>query len=134
MDYEKILEEQFNNVMEGEDVSGITGDMSDLTEGISDPFTLENILNSTLSGESLFQGQDMIDSLKDLFLYEVRGALILGVEILSICIIIGLLRSLSDSFKSKGISEISFLVCTMVVIGISINSFRISYQLAVDAV
>ena len=134
MDYEKILEEQFNNVMEGEDVSGITGDMSDLTEGISDPFTLENILNSTLSGESLFQGQDMIDSLKDLFLYEVRGALILGVEILSICIIIGLLRSLSDSFKSKGISEISFLVCTMVVIGISINSFRISYQLAVDSV
>ena len=39
MEYQQILEEQFNNVMEGEDVSGITGDMSDLTEGISDPFT-----------------------------------------------------------------------------------------------
>ena len=134
MDYEKILEEQFGNVMEGEDVSGISSGASGLTEGISDQFTLENILNATLSGESIFQNQDVIDSFKSLMLYEIKGALILGVEILSICIIIGLLKSLSDGFASKSVSEISLLVCTMVVIGISINSFRVSYELALDTV
>ena len=134
MDYEKILEDQFHNVMEGEDVGEITDHASQLTEGISDSFTLENILNSAISGESFFQSQDVIDSLKDLFFYEVKGALILAVEILSICIIIGLIRSLADSFQSKGVSEISLLVCTTVIIGISVNSFRISYQLAVDSV
>lgn len=134
MDYEKILEEQFGNVMEGEDVSGISDSAGRLTEGISDSFTLENILNATMSGESIFQSQALIDSFKTLMLYEIRGALILGVEILSICIIIGLLKSLSDGFSSKSVSEISLLVCTMVIIGISMGSFRTSYQLALDAV
>ncbi|MCI8609131.1 MAG: stage III sporulation protein AE [Firmicutes bacterium] len=134
MDYEKILTEQLDQVMDGEDIDGIMDKVSQLTEGISDEFTMENILQSTLSGESFFQNQGVIDSLKSLMLYEIKGALILGVEVLSICIIIGLLKSLSDSFSKKTVSQLSLLVCTMVVIGISINSFRISYELALDTV
>lgn len=60
--------------------------------------------------------------------------MILGVEILIICVVIGLLKNLSASFGSKSMSDISMLVCTMVIIGISMNSFRIVYQLALDSV
>ena len=134
MDYETILKKQFENVMEGEDLDGISEKASRISEGISDEFTLENILQSTVNGESIFQNQTVIDSFRTLFLYEVQNALVLCVEILSICIIIGLLQSLTDGFGSKSVSKLSMLVCTMSVIGISMNSFHISYQLALDTI
>ena len=56
------------------------------------------------------------------------------MEILIICIIIGLLKNLSSSFGKKSISDISLLVCTMIIIGISINSFRLAYDLCIDSV
>lgn len=134
MEYEKILEEQFNSMIEQDVIDGLESQAADITYGISEQFSLENIFNSTLRGESVFNNSELIDSLKDLFLFEIKGAVLLGVEILSVCIIIGLLKNLASSFSSKAVSDISMLVCTMVIIGISINSFRISYDLALDSV
>lgn len=134
MDYEQILDEQMNQVLKGEDISGISDEAYRLSEGLSDPFTLENILNSTIGQESIFHQEGLIDGVRSLLLYEVQNALVLGVEILSICIIIGLLKSLAEGFASKSVSQLSLMVCTMVIIGISINSFRISYQLVLDTV
>lgn len=134
MDYEKILEEQFNNVIDEETIDGIAGQAGDITYGLSQQFSLENIFNATVKGESIFNNPDVIDSLKDLFFYEVKSALVLAVEILSVCIIIGLLKNLSSSFSSKSVSDISMMVCTMVIIGLAINNFRVSYDLAIDTV
>ncbi len=134
MDYESILKEQFGNVVEEEQFEAIYEEAYRATDGISDQFTLENILNATLQGESFFQNGELIESLKDLMLYEIRAALVLSVEILTICIIAGLLKSISDGFGSKSISQMSILICSIVIVGISTNSFRISYQLALDTV
>ena len=134
MDYEKILEEQMNNVVDPEQTGRISENAGRITEGLTDGFTLENIMEATLNGESIFNNQQLIDGLKSLLLYEIRAALVLGVEILIICIIIGLLRNLSSSFGKKTMSDISLLVCTMIIIGISLNSFRLAYELAIDSV
>ena len=134
MDYEKILEEQMNNVVDPEQTGRISENAGRITEGLTDGFTLENIMEATLNGESIFNNQQLIDGLKSLLLYEIRAALVLGVEILIICIIIGLLRNLSSSFGRKTMSDISLLVCTMIIIGISLNSFRLAYELAIDSV
>ena len=134
MDYEKILEEQMNNVVDPEQVGRISENAGRITEGLTDGFTLENIMEATLNGESIFNNQQLIDGLKSLLLYEIRAALVLGVEILIICIIIGLLRNLSSSFGKITMSDISLLVCTMIIIGISLNSFRLAYELAIDSV
>lgn len=134
MDYEKILEEQMNNVVDPEQAGRISENAGRITEGLTDGFTLENIMEATLNGESIFNNQQLIDGLKSLLLYEIRAALVLGVEILIICIIIGLLRNLSSSFGKKTMSDISLLVCTMIIIGISLNSFRLAYELAIDSV
>lgn len=134
MDENMILEKQYENIMGEEDFSGIMEEASRLTEGLSDSYTIDRIFQSVLSGEGIFDSGVAIEGLKSLFLYEIQNALILMVEILSICVILGLLHSLSDGFGSKSISKMSVLVCTMVIIGISINSLRISWQLALDAV
>lgn len=134
MDEQKILTEQFYHVMEDEDLSGIYAQAGRLTGGLADQFTMENILHATTQGESFFEQQTLIENLKDLLLYEVQSALVLAVEILAICIIMGMLRSLADAFNSKSVSMLSLMVCTMVVVGIAMNSFQLSYQLALDTV
>ena len=134
MDYEKILEEQMNNVIDPEQAGIISEKAGEISGSIAEEFTMEKILEATLSGESIFKSQQLIDGLKSLVLYEIRAALVLGVEILIICIIIGLVRNLSSSFGKKSMSDITLMVCTMIIIGISVNSFRLAYELAVDSV
>lgn len=133
MDYKEILREQFNNIVDIDALDEISRQTSELSEGISDEFNIESILEATVNGESFFNNQALISSFRELFMYEIKNALVLGTEILLICIVIGLLRNLSSSFGNKSMSDISLLICTMVIIGISMNSFRIAYRLAIDA-
>jgi len=134
MEYEKILEEQFNNVIDKNLMEDVAGQAENITYGLAEQFSLENIFNATVQGESIFSNPVLIDEIKDLLLYEVKSALIICVEILTVCIIMGLLKNLSSSFNSKSVSDISMMVCTMVIIGIAINNFRVSYDLAIDSV
>lgn len=134
MDNEDILRKQFNNVIDSEALNDIYKSSKDITQGLSEEFTLENIFNAMIEGESIFNNPQIISNIKELFFFEIKGAILLGIEILTICIIIGLLKNLSSSLGQKSISDISLMVCTMIIIGISISSFKITYNLAVDSV
>lgn len=129
MKYEEILKEQFNNIIDEDKTDSISEYATNLSHGLSDKYTLDNILNATLSGKSIFDANDIIDSLKELLLYEIKASIILGIEILTICIIVGLLKNLSNSFGNKSVSEIALLVCTVVIIGLCINNFKTIYIL-----
>ncbi len=134
MDYKDILKEQFESISSQENLDQLIEKSNELTDGLSSEFTPENILDSIIEGENLFRSTEIIDSFVDLIFLEVREALVLCVEILTICIIIGILKGLSASFKSKSVSDISLLVCTMIIIGISIESIHNTYDLALDSV
>lgn len=133
MNYKEIIEKQLNNVIDWEEFEKISRQTKEISGGLSDQFSLENILEATLNGESFFNNQEAIQGLKELFLYEIKSSLVLCIEILIICIVIGLLKNIGSSFGNTSLADISMLVCTMVIIGISINSFRITYNLALDS-
>ena len=132
MEYQEILQEQFNNVVDEDSINSILSEAGDITGGLAQQFSAENILNATMEGRSIFDDPAIVENLKELFFLEIKSALLLCVEILSICIIIGVLKGLSGSFNSKSVSDISMLVCSMVIVGISINNFRTTYTLAID--
>ena len=134
MDYKEILKEQFSEVIDFDKIDELAEQSSELSEGLSDEFGLDKILEATINVESIFNNQGIIYGIKDLALYEIRTAMVLGAEILIICIVIGLLKNLSASFGNKSMADISMLVCAMVIIGISMNSFRLVYRLATDSV
>ena len=137
MDYKKIVEEQLNNILDDESLAGldeIKRNASEISSGLSDQFSLENITTSVLNGESIFASGEIIDSLRSLLVYEIRSAMIIGAEIITICIVSGLLNSLSASLGKKSMNEICQLVCTMIIIGISIKSFDTAYELCLDSV
>lgn len=133
MDYEKILEEQMNNIIDSDQAAKLSEKADEITGGLSESFTIDKILDATLNGESIFNSSELIDGIKSLVLYEIRTALVLGIEILFICIVIGLLKNLASSFGKKSMSDISLLICTMIIIGICVNSFRLAYNLCIDS-
>ena len=132
MDYGEIVREQLNNVIDDGQLAEL--DRIRQNTPFYDIFSLENIINSTLDGRSIFENGEIIESFKELVMFEVRSAMITSVEILTICIVLGLLNSLAGSFGKKSVTEISQLVCTMIIIGISIKSFDIAYELCLGSV
>ncbi|MGC2872950.1 stage III sporulation protein AE [Ihubacter sp. rT4E-8] len=134
MDFDKIVKEQMKNILDQEQINSLQDYADNLSDGISEHFTLEQILDSTLSGKSIFQSQEIIDSLKTLFFYEIKSALVIGIEILTVCIIIGLLKNMSGSFGKKGTAEVATLICCIVIVGLAMTNFREVYQMTMDAV
>ena len=94
---EEIIKEQMDNIIDEQETTDLSEYASKLTSGLSDHFTLENILDATLEGKSIFDSPELIDSFKQLFFYEVKSALVIGIEILTICIIIGLSQSVKSA-------------------------------------
>lgn len=134
MNVKDVIEKQFEQIIDQEKVSSLSAYASQLTNGISDQFTLEKILKATLEGQNIFSSSNIIDSFKQLILYELQGALVIGAEIVGICIIIGLLDHLSGSFESKNVHEIANLACCTIIIGLVMINFRDVYDMTLNAV
>ena len=62
MDYEKILKEQMENVVKPGQEDIISDEASRITEGLTDGFTLDKILEATLDGKSIFNSQELINN------------------------------------------------------------------------
>ena len=128
-----ILKKQFDQIIDQEQTTDLSQYAAELTMGISDHFTLDQLLHATLEGNSIFDNPDLIQSLRDLVMVELRSALVICAEILVICIIVGLLKNLSGSFASHGISEIAGFVCMISIVGITILHFDQVYEMTLDA-
>lgn len=134
MNFDEIIKKQMETLTNREQITDLEDYASGLTNGLSENYSLDNILDATVKGESVFDTGQIIESLKALFFYETKAALAVGIEILSICIIIGLLHNLTASFGKKGVSEIASLVCCIVVIGLAMTNFNTAFQMTMDAV
>ena len=112
-----------------------TQDLQQLMDG-SGAFgdtTIDDIINSAADGSSIFEADNIIGSLKDLLIYEIKDTLMLGVEITAICIILGLLKSISGSFGEKSVSKVALLVCSSAIAAITMVNLGIVYDLASGA-
>lgn len=126
MDYETIIEEQLNtmNLNELENIlddtytgSEIFGDMS-----------VDGIIADLINGQPLFDSESFIRNITDLFMVEIRSAVLLGCEILLVCIITGLLTSMSNSFGNKTVSSLGTMICSFIIIALCIGSFYQTYE------
>ena len=129
----ETLKKQLENIIDTEKTTDLSEYASQLTGGISDYFTLDEILHATLEGKSIFDQPELIESLKDLLLLEVRSAMVISIEILGICIIAGLLKNMSGSFASKGVSDIASFICMISIVGVTILHFDEVYDMTLDA-
>lgn len=123
MDIDEIIKEQMNNAVD-----------TDALNRLSDSCNVQDILEKTINGESIFQPDTIIESLKELFFLEIKSAIFCGIEILSVCVIMGLLQNMEVSFGKKNTAQLSKLVCVIAVIGVIITNYTQSYNLVIDTI
>ncbi len=130
MEYETIIKEQFSSM----DLSGLSSLMHSSIEqgGIFDYMSAEDIADSMLNGQPLFDSDKILDNLRDLMLTEIRSSVFLGCEILVICIITGLLTNFSNSFGKKAVSSLGSMICSCMVIALCIGNFYQTYSYCQD--
>lgn len=131
MDYESIIQEQLS-ALNLSDLEKIMEDTSLQSGGLVPDLTIQDIINNAISGQPIFDSQLIIQNFIDLFLYEMKNSLLLGVQLVTICIVIGLLTNLSNSFGNKAVSRLGIIVCSCFVIGLCLNNFSQTYNMCAD--
>lgn len=119
MEIDEIIKKQLENVM---DTSSLNA--------ISDKYTIEDILEKTLNGENLFDPQIIISNLKDLFFLEITKSISCGLEIVCVCLLIGLVQNMQTSLEKNGSGLIARTICVISIVGVTVVNFTQSYQLA----
>jgi stage III sporulation protein AE len=92
------------------------------------------ITHSILRGDPIFNIQAIIGEIGSHFMYEIYSSLILGVQLVIICIIIGLLKNMADSFSEDTVSNLGVIVCSCCVMVLCLKSFMDIYQVCSSAV
>lgn len=131
MDYETIIEEQLNS-MDLDELEKIAGDAVG-ESNIFDDVTVAQIIDDLINGQPLFDSEKILDNLFHLFAMEVKASILLGCEVLTICIVIGLLTNFANSFGSKTVSSLGTIICSCVIIALCIGNFYQTYEYSLDA-
>lgn len=92
------------------------------------------VIRSIIQGHPIFDFNDIINAVSNQFMHEIYGSIILAVQLVVICIIIGLLKNLSDSFSEDTVSKLGVIVCSCCVMVLCLKSFMDIYQVCSDAV
>lgn len=92
------------------------------------------IIRSILQGDPIFSFEDIISTISNYFMHEIYGSILLGVQLVVVCIIIGLLKNLADSFSEDTVSNLGVIVCSCCVMVLCLKSFMDIYQICSNAV
>lgn len=121
MEYETIINEQLDSM-----------ELNELEE-IADGTTVRSIINDLLNGVPLFDSEEILQNMLDLFMLEIKESIVFGCEVLSVCIVIGLLTNLSSSFGNKTVSTVGTIICSCIVIALCIGNFYSSYEYCIES-
>ncbi len=130
MDYEAVIDAQLDS-MELSELENAMEEASD-AGGVFDGMTVNDIVNNLLNGEPVFDSDKIMENLLNLFMMEVKSSIFLGREILSVCIVMGLLTGFSDSFGRKTVSSLGNVICSCVIIALCMGNFYQTYEYCQD--
>jgi len=132
MSIESIVEEQLTSMdIEGiEELFDIAGSNGNVFSNTSP----REIIKSIIQGKPIFDFNDIIDSIISLLLQEVYGSILLGVQLVFVCIIIGLLKNLSTSYGEDTVSNLGIIVCSCSVMALCLKSFMDIYVICSGAI
>ncbi|HIU25670.1 MAG TPA: stage III sporulation protein AE [Candidatus Copromorpha excrementigallinarum] len=131
MDYEEIIDAQLEEL----DLSELESIMNEAADegGVFPAITVDEIVKDLLQGRPMLDSEDILDNLLSLFLTEIRTAVILGCEILAVCVITGLLSNFSQTFGKKTVSSLGTVICGCVITALCMGSFHQTYSYCQDS-
>ncbi len=132
MEMENLINEQLNsmNLEELQELMGMANAQGQIFENKS----IIEIIQSLIKGEPLFQWDQLLSRVSDIFLMEIRSAIFLCVQILLICMVVNLLQNMSSSFGEQTVSKMGSMICSCVVATLCLRHFIGVYNLCSLAV
>lgn len=132
MELQELISEQLASM----NLSGLDQliDLAGTQENLFNTMSPGEIIKGIISGDPLFSFQVIMDNLQVLFLSEIYGSILLGVQLVIICIIMGMLENFSNSFGEETVSSLATMVCSCAVIALSLKSIMDVYNLCSDTV
>lgn len=97
-------------------------------------YSLISMIRRLTEGESLININEMSYALKDLFFREIQSSASLGVQVLIICIIMGMLQNLTNSYGENAVSRVGAMICNCAVVAICLVNLTEIYVLSGDSV
>lgn len=132
MEYETIIREQLES-MDLTELNDIASTSQETFQIIEEP-SVEGIIDDLLNGQPIFDSDKILNNLFDLFIIEIRAAIVVACEILIVCIIIGLLNGMSNSFGDKTVSSLGTMICSFVIIALCIGTFYQTYASCIETI
>lgn len=132
MSIESIIKEQ----LEAMDIKQINDlfDIANSNGSIFKDISAGEVIQSLIRGESIFDLKDILGAICNHFMHEITGSIVLGVQIVAICIIIGLLKNFSTSFSEDTVSALGIIVCSCCVIILCLKVFMEVYEICSNSV
>lgn len=132
MSIESIIKEQLEamDIEQIEDLFDIASRNGSIFKDISPG----EIIQSLIRGESIFDLNDILGAICNHFMHEITGSIVLGIQIVAICIIIGLLKNFSTSFSDETVSSLGIIVCSCCVMILCLKVFMEVYKICSNSV
>lgn len=130
MDYNNLINEQLES-LNLEALEELTGRGNSL--GMPD-LSVGEIISRLVNGKPLFEIDQIVDSITNLFIKEMSSGINLGVQIIAVCIIMALLTHLCNAFGNTAASTIGAMAASCVVIAMCLFNFREIYFLTESTV
>jgi stage III sporulation protein AE len=129
---ESIIKEQLEamDIEQIEDLFDIASRNGSIFKDISPG----EIIQSLIRGESIFDLNDILGAICNHFMHEITGSIVLGIQIVAICIIIGLLKNFSTSFSDETVSSLGIIVCSCCVMILCLKVFMEVYKICSNSV
>lgn len=130
MDYENIINEQLE-AMDLEALEELLG----AGEDVGLPYlSISEIVTRVTNGQPLFEIEEIFHSISSFFLKEISDSISLGIQIVAICILIGLMSHFSSAFGKDAVSTIGAMVCSCAVIALCLINFMEVYKLSENTI
>ncbi|WP_130863703.1 stage III sporulation protein AE [Bacilliculturomica massiliensis] len=131
MELENIINEQLSSMdlSQLQELLGAVQQNGSLFHGMG----LGDVLSSLIRGETVFSWDEVLSGLASFFFAQVQSSLTLAVEVFAVCILIGMLESVSSSFSDNASSKLGVLVCTLIIVVLCVRDFLNIYNMCADS-
>ncbi len=121
-----------NIIEETVDMKSLNEYTEEITEGIDNNISFENILEKIENNE--FDISIIINFVIEKLFIEIKDVMIIFAGILSVMVLSGILKSVTSSFSEKSVGEIGFYVCYMIVVLAICNVFYTGSKIASETI
>lgn len=91
--------------------------------------TPEQMTEKLLRGDAIWDPEQFHDSILSILWGEVQDAASVGIQMVAICILVGMLEHLSNSFGGKTVSRIGSMICSCAIAALCLSQFGQVYKI-----